>query len=265
MRISEIERWEKLSEKWRLGSLNPEEKKELEEIRALLVEEAGRESSSAGFLVLCNWRWIFQSYSESVAISETERSDELEERIWWSSIAFVERWVRGNADSGLLSGDQNYYEALSEYLATTRLPNHLRSIPGWGKETVKGKWGMLRRELRSHVMDLLNGEDKSDVMSGSIEKRIEPLFNKLLIQVNQEVDSNCLTVDDKIKLMNKMSSLLAEMKGEKKPNGDRIEVTNNNVFLQILNRSEGQQALMDMTSAKAKAKVILESGDYKLV
>jgi hypothetical protein len=264
MDIEQIQTWEKLSVKFTKGEIVPDEQKKLDELRKIVIEESGQRTSGSGYVILGNWKWIYKDYFAAVQVGTCEKTHEIEDLIWWKSIELLENWVLSQCNKDLLQ-DINYWENLSLYLAKGKLPDDYRKKPGWADEVVKCKWGILRRKIKESVVSVVkstSAEEKSPMLAGTIQERVEPLFNKILMRLNAEADTNNLETDQLLKLMNKLSSLLAEMKGETGKKDEGQVVNQNNVFIAIMNRDPSEKPPQQVLEAKAVE--ILQGEAYQL-
>lgn len=264
MLLEEIKRWEMLCARSARGELNPDDANELEELRKLVIESSGTKTSGSGYLVLANWSWIYGEYLTGIGIGKFKESDDLEDLIWWEVINLVEDWVLRNCDRKMLEKAE-YFETMSHYLARGRLPERVSGVSGWSEEANRCKWGILRRKLKERVLEICSSDIKSEVAEvnkGTIQDRIEPLFNKILVRLNVEADEQNLDTDQMLKLMNKLSSLLAEMKGETGKKEESTVVNQNNVFIAIMNKNN--KVLPSREILEAKAIEVLKGEAYEL-
>lgn len=242
-----------------LMPLNPDEEDELKELRGKILEHAGEGSDSAGFTVVSNYKWIFRVYEEAIELGGISQDEGLERKIFWKSVEFIEDYVYKNATKSLLVGDEGYYRVLSMYLNSDELLSHLRSRNEWRQEVIIAKWGILRRKLKEEVKRLVD-EYRSDAGVGldlSVEQRVEPIFNKVLKQINSAIDADDLTQGEKLKIFDKLSGLLADVKGERKVETG-VQVTHNNVFAVIM------QDKGDVKALQGRAKEVLAGEGYLL-
>lgn len=263
MRFKDIERFNKLGQKENsLEGLTPHEDDELLALRQVVREHCGDSSDSAGFVVVANAWWMYRPYLERVDAGLIEQSDEFESRLYWKLLRAIEKWVLENGSKKLLgkrmpSGPGMYYRNLSFYLSQERIKSG--DEKEWNPEILTGKWMGLRRELVEMVRGLVGAEqeDAKGNLPEKIEDRIEPLFNKLLKDVSDAVDGGDLTPGEKLKMFDRLSGLLADMKGERQK-GPQVVVTHNNVFAKIMSNKGDGKVL------EAKAEEILEGEGYEL-
>lgn len=252
MLLKDLKRIEQLSIKGGRNDLNPDEERELKRLKEQLYENGGIKSGASGLVVASNYRWLYKPYMTLREQSQIEPDDVLEANIYWDCVKVIEGHVKSNGLVDLTKNEQEYYRELSNFLSSGRCM--------WTEEPVNGKWMLLKGKLKSTVSELLRGflEQVKPTVGNRVEDRVEPLFNKIMKQLNADVDAEGLSVGEKIKVMEKLSGLLADMKGERKQ-PDAIQVTHNNVFNVIMeNKKEAKQL--------QRAAVELREGDgYELM
>lgn len=258
----ELERICFLSVKDGRGDANPDEQGELKHLRERLLENGGINSASAGLVIGSNFSWLYKPYEVLIEQGQLAASDELERDLYWSCINVLEGHVKANAMPELLKrgGGQEYYRLLSSYFRSNRISEDTNKVSLWRDEPTVAKWMLLKGKLKSTIAERLrlHLESEKPVIGNRIEDRVEPLFNKIVKQLNAEVDLDSLNTGEKIKILDKLSGLLADMKGERKT-PDAVQVTHNNVFNVIMeNKKESKQL--------ARAAVELREGEgYELI
>jgi len=263
MKFKELERFEKLAlRKQSLSGydrITPDEEIELEELRGKIFENAGESSSNAGFVVVSNYKWIYKPYLELIEAGQMEKDTGLEEQIYWEALKLIEEHVGENGSRKLINED--YFRVLSHFLQANLISGIWKNDKEWLAEPITGKWGILRKRLREKVLELSRERigESLGVLGTKVEDRIEPIFNKVLKVINKELDSNHLSSEEAIKLFNKLSGLMAEIKGEKVKN-DGVQVTHNNVFVKILNEKRPE----DREKLRGEAIELLEGEGYML-
>lgn len=261
MLLKELKRIEQLSIKQGRNDLNPDEERELKLLKEQLYESGGIKSAAAGLVVASNFKWVYAAYQTLKEQSQVEADDGLESEIYWEVIKTIENHVKVNGSSTALGdGEQKYYQAMSHYLRNGRLLDGFHSSPVWKNEPVSGKWMILKGKIKSTVSELLRGhlEHLKPTVGTKVEDRIEPLFNKIMQQLNTDVDAESLTTAEKIKVMDRLSGLLADMKGERKP-VEALQVTHNNVFNLIMENKKDSKQLRNVAAE-------LREGDgYELI
>ncbi len=262
MLLKELKRIEYLSVKEGKKDANPDEASELARLKQKLLENGGVNSAAAGLVVASNFRWLYQPYETLIDQAQLEQEDELELELYWDAVKVIESHVKSNAASELLKidGEQRYYKVLSGYLRSNRISENFDRASQWLDEPTLGKWMLLRGKLKSTIAELLRHrlEAGRATVGTKIEDRVEPLFNKIMKQLNTDVDAESLSTAEKIKVMDKLSGLLADMKGER-VKVDAVQVTHNNVFNVIMENKKEVKQLQ-------RAAIELREGDgYDLV
>jgi len=256
MFLNRIKRYFAIRKRESQGVVTADELVDKDVIYSELMEVAG---SGSGLIVLMNWEYVYRGYEEFISGGVIEGSCEVEENLFTASINFVEDHVSKYGSRKLISevGDVVYYSEMNRWMSSNKVSSEFQG------EVVNGKWGLLKRGLRDFgnkwVKEWSKGSGSSSLKELKIEERIEPIFNKVLSQVLDEVDGGTLTAGEKLKLFDKLSYLLAEMKGERKSDIG-VQVTHNNVFQVIMERKKEEGSLIS-----SRAIELLEGEDYKLV
>lgn len=258
----ELKRIEQLGS--RGAGLNPDEVGELDVLRIKLMENGGIKYANTGSVVAANYGWIYAEYERLVAESQLERDSGTEDGLYGLCLSVIEDHVGRHSSKDLLKADERgYFRALSSYLKSMGIPTDVqfnKSSYNFNSEPTNGRWMLLRGKLKSSIAEYLREaiSFRKPSVGAKVEDRVEPLFNKILVQLNEEIDQEGLSTAEKIKVFDKLSTLLADMKGERSPLPGAL-VTHNNVFNVILENKK------DAAQLRSKAIELLAGDGYDLV